>query len=130
MILLAFLRKTGRIGSFGRAPARPQDRDLLALVDILTPSESEALGLLGKGGGDVEVAAAAAIARQLIAIGPRTVILKLGDKGAWVEADGMSQQLPTHEVEEVDATAAGDTFNGTTCTPTTSTSRSRPTSSA
>jgi ribokinase len=40
------------------------------------------------------------------------VILKLGDKGAWLAREQGSQSFPACKVEAVDATAAGDTFNG------------------
>lgn len=109
---LAVARKNGATTILDPAPARPLEQDLLQQVDILTPNESEALGLLGKTGGDVGVPEAAALARELLALGPQTVIVKLGDKGAWVETDGVSRHFPTHAVEAVDATAAGDTFNG------------------
>jgi len=60
---LAVARKNGSTTILDPAPARPLEQDLLRLVDILTPNEREALGLLGKPGGDVGVADAAALAR-------------------------------------------------------------------
>lgn len=109
---LAFARRAGARTILDPAPARALEATLLEEVDILTPNESEALVLLDEPGGGVDVADAAAIARRLRARGPRTVILKLGRAGAWVEAEGLSRPFPTHAVEAVDATAAGDTFNG------------------
>jgi ribokinase len=94
------------------APARPLETTLLQQVDILTPNESEALSLLGERGSEVTLADAAALARRLRQLGPPTVILKLGAAGAWLEAEGQSRHFPTPKVEAIDATAAGDTFNG------------------
>lgn len=94
------------------APARPLDAALLADVDILTPNESEARALLGLTGSDISLDEAPDIARQLLALGPRRVILKLGDKGVWLADETCSQHFAAPRVEAVDVTAAGDCFNG------------------
>jgi ribokinase len=94
------------------APARALDTSLLEPVDILTPNESEALALLGAGGDEILLADAPAVARRLLALGPRLVILKLGDKGAYVCGGGLERHFPARRVMAVDATAAGDCFNG------------------
>jgi ribokinase len=109
---LALGRRSGATTILDPAPARPLTGDLLALVDILTPNESEALVLLGEPGAEVTLSEAAAVARRLRQLGPPTVILKLGAAGAWLEADGQSRHFPARTVEAIDATAAGDTFNG------------------
>ena len=90
------------------APARALPRELLSLVDWLTPNEGEAATLLGlKELGDPLVAA-----RNLKALGPRGVVLKLGGAGAVLLEDEAPQLIPAHKVEAVDTTAAGDAFNG------------------
>lgn len=94
------------------APARPLDASLLENVDTLTPNESEALTLAGLGGDEIALADAPAVARRLLALGPRRAILKLGDKGAYVCGEGVDRHFPARQVEAVDATAAGDCFNG------------------
>jgi ribokinase len=94
------------------APARPLDAALLADVDILTPNESEARALLRLTGSDISLDEAPDIARQLLALGPRRVILKLGDKGVWLADETCSQHFAAPRVEAVDVTAAGDCFNG------------------
>jgi ribokinase len=94
------------------APARPLDDGLLARVDILTPNESEARILLGRPAGAVSLAEAPALARALRARGPKAVILKLGEKGAWMDDGSAARHFPAREVKAIDATAAGDTFNG------------------
>ena len=108
----AFARARGMTVILDPAPARPLSAALLGNVDILTPNETEALILLGLPPGDVSPADAPRLAATLRAQGPRCVILKLGDKGAWY-SDGTSEgHVPAFEVDAVDATAAGDTFNG------------------
>ncbi|MBI4907661.1 MAG: ribokinase [Acidobacteria bacterium] len=95
------------------APAQPLPRDLLQLVDILTPNESEACVLLGKEPARVSFAEARELARQLLAqTGVSSVAMKLGDQGClWVDG---ARELPVEgfRVDSVDTTAAGDTFNG------------------
>src|SRR5262245_14401529 len=66
------------------APARPLGSSLLANVDILTPNESEALSLLELDGDEISFDLFGEIARRLLSLGPRTVVLKLGEKGAYL----------------------------------------------
>jgi ribokinase len=94
------------------APARPLPPALLAHIDILTPNESEARVLLGQPPGDVTEAEAPAIAAALRRLGPRTAIVKMGGKGAWLDDGCGSRHIPGFAVKAVDTTAAGDTFNG------------------
>ncbi len=93
------------------APAQPLAAELLARVDILTPNESEALMLLGRPAARVTVSEAPELAAALRAMGPRTVILKLGDRGCYWAGDGGAAHFPAFEVEPCDTTAAGDVFN-------------------
>jgi ribokinase len=94
------------------APAKPIAPGLLSQIDILTPNESEALYLLGRTGNVIPVEEAANVARELLMVGPRQVILKLGKNGAWYTDGQRSQHFPARTVQAIDATAAGDTFNG------------------
>jgi ribokinase len=102
-------RESGIVFILDPAPARALPRELLMHVDWLTPNESEAAALLGvKELGDPLKAAAA-----LKALGPRGVILKLGEAGAvLLEDDAPPVLIEAHKVEAVDTTAAGDAFNG------------------
>ena len=94
------------------APARPLSPALLRAVDILTPNESEALVLLGLRGSVVSIDEAAVLGRRLLDLGPGAVLLKLGAKGAFLTDAAGGRHFPTRQVSAVDATAAGDTFNG------------------
>jgi len=101
-------REKGIVFILDPAPARALPRELLTLVDWLTPNESEAAALLGlKGLGDPLGAA-----KNLKALGPRGVVLKLGQAGAVLLEDDAPVLIPAHKVEAVDTTAAGDAFNG------------------
>jgi len=90
--------------------------DLLNQVDILTPNESEALALVGASGNHIPLAGAADIARRLLALGPRQVILKLGDQGAFLADGERTRHFPARSVAARDTTAAGDCFNGALAT--------------
>ena len=94
------------------APATPLSQALLQSLDLLTPNETEALLLLGRRASTVTLEEAPEIASQLLQLGPKHVILKLGEKGAWMADEHRSLHFPAHKVAAVDATAAGDTFNG------------------
>jgi ribokinase len=82
----------------------------LSLVDIVTPNEIETEILTGIRPKDRERAAAAA--HILHARGPSAVILKLGDRGAYVSAGGEATTLKAFKVDAIDTVAAGDCFNG------------------
>ncbi len=88
------------------APSSPLPDELFAHVDILTPNETEAAVLTGRG--TPEEAALA-----LLQKGIRTVIVTLGEAGALVvTGPDQVRRVPGFRVEAVDATAAGDAFNG------------------
>lgn len=94
------------------APSQPLSATLLQGIDILTPNESEACLLLGLDGITIELDETPRVARALLALGPRCVVLKLGAKGVWLADDNRSRHFPARRVEAVDVTAAGDCFNG------------------
>jgi ribokinase len=48
----------------------------------------------------------------LLAMGPKTVVLTLGARGAYVAGDGGRALVPGFAVEAVDTTAAGDVHCG------------------
>ncbi len=109
---LALARSEGARTILDPAPAQPLDSALLAQVDILTPNETEALMLLGRPSARLPLEEAPAVAAALLALGPRAVILKLGDQGCFY-SDGQQQlHSPGFAVTVCDSTAAGDTFNG------------------
>jgi ribokinase len=95
------------------APALPSlPPQLLRHVDMLTPNEAEAKQLAGARSGALSLDEARAIARQLQATYLKTIIMKLGSRGALL-ADGEEVTLiPAPRVTVVDTTAAGDVFNG------------------
>lgn len=92
------------------APARELPDELLALVDIITPNETEAEKLTGIRVESDEDAAKAA--NVLHAKGIGTVMITLGSRGVWLSAEGESRRILGFRVQAIDTIAAGDTFNG------------------
>lgn len=113
---LALGRQRRVITILDPAPAQPLSRDLLELVDLLTPNESEAAVLLGEPPRSLTVEDAYAMGERLLDLGPRAVILKLGEDGAVFLNRLQRFHVPGFAVRAVDTTAAGDTFNGALAT--------------
>jgi ribokinase len=109
---MAMARNEGAKTILDPAPAQSLPRELLAMVDLLTPNETEALMLLGQPASRLSVHEAPQVASALLDLGPAAVILKLGDQGAFYFDRGQSIHISGFKVEACDTTAAGDTFNG------------------
>jgi ribokinase len=92
------------------APKEPFSADIVAVVDVVTPNESETAGLLGWQPATPDDALRAA--RELKAKGFRTALVKLGAKG--VAFSGLTEEgfVPPFKVTAIDTVAAGDSFNG------------------
>ncbi|TXE35091.1 ribokinase [Serratia marcescens] len=94
------------------APARELPDELLAMIDIITPNETEAQRLTGIAVDNDDDAARAA--QALHDKGIATVIITLGSRGVWLSenGNGNGKRVPGFKVQAVDTIAAGDTFNG------------------
>jgi len=92
------------------APAQPLTDDLLQLIDIITPNETEAEQLTGIKVSDM--ASAQLAADRLHSKGIKLVMITLGSQGVWISENGQGLQIKGFRVKAVDTTAAGDTFNG------------------
>jgi ribokinase len=93
------------------APSTALPDEFVRLVDVLTPNESEAAILAGMPPGRMNVAQAFEVAKKLQQLGPRTVIVKLGDQGCALRDGNDEHALAAPVVKAVDTTAAGDVFN-------------------
>lgn len=92
------------------APAQPLSSELLALVDLITPNQTEAELLTGvKVTGEASAAEASARFHQM---GIADVMITLGSQGVYCSNAKQQALIPGFRVEAVDTTAAGDTFNG------------------
>ena len=108
---LRLAREEGVVTILDPAPAQLLSAEVLSQVDILTPNENEALKVLGRPGHGIPLGDAAEVAAELLGLGPRTVVLKLGSDGCFLNEPGWQGHVPGFPVKAVDTTAAGDTFN-------------------
>ena len=92
------------------APVQELPLELYQNVDILTPNQIEAAQLVGFPVDNQEAAAQAA--KMLRQRGIGTVIVKLGDQGAFCASESESFFVPAFPIQAVDSVAAGDAFNG------------------
>ncbi|MGG0812313.1 ribokinase [Paenibacillus alvei] len=90
------------------APALELDEQLLSLVTVITPNEHELAELLGISSQGNTFDWQSALQTM-----PGKIVLTKGAEGAyWSDADGELHHCPSHHVDVVDTTGAGDTFNG------------------
>jgi sugar/nucleoside kinase (ribokinase family) len=86
--------------------ARQRPLEALADLDFIFPNLDEARLL----GGTDDLAEAAARIREL---GPKTVIVTLGEQGCYIESDQVTMLVPAYPAAKVvDSTGAGDAFCG------------------
>jgi ribokinase len=91
------------------APARKLPREVLKLVDTLTPNETEAAILAGQDPSSVQTDSL----RQLASIlGIPNLVVTLGSKGACIIQNGQTNYVSPYVITPVDTTASGDAFNG------------------
>ena len=92
------------------APAEPLREELLRNLYLITPNRSEASRISGIEVKDMESAQRAA--KAIYDMGPRNVIITLGAEGSLIYDGQMFMRVEAIQVEAVDTTAAGDTYNG------------------
>jgi ribokinase len=107
-------RKHGTFVALNPAPA-PVDgklpKELLENVDVIIPNQTEAELMTGIKVNDEKSALAAA--EELKKLGPKNVIITLGELGALLAEDGKTPLvIPSYKVNAIDTTAAGDAFCG------------------
>jgi ribokinase len=93
------------------APARTLSEELMSLLYLITPNETEAYWMTGVKVTDEKSAARASVI--LLEKGVKHVIITMGAMGAYLHSEEYKGLIPGIKVQVVDTTAAGDTFNGT-----------------
>lgn len=91
------------------APAQALPEELVRLADVITPNQTEAAILAGAQGEDKPPEA---LAQRLLAMGAGAVAMTLGAEGALLVTKEGAERVASPKVKAVDATAAGDAFNG------------------
>jgi ribokinase len=109
--VLHVAKKNGVKTILNPAPAQPLSDELLGMVDIITPNESETEILIGINPVNENQLNEAA-SRLLSKVG-EAVLITLGEKGVYIASKNEDNKLiPSIKVKAVDSTAAGDVFNG------------------
>jgi ribokinase len=102
-------RSRGAITILNPAPVRPLSSSILNAVDILTPNAVEAKVLAGLA--PDATMPPASIARALLRLGVKQVVMTLGEKGVLVVTESVTTEIPAICVNVADTTGAGDSFN-------------------
>lgn len=92
------------------APAKALPNELLSLIDIIVPNETEAELLSG-----IKVTNEQSMkdnANYFLSIGIKTVLITLGKQGTYFATKNQSQHIEAYKGNAIDTTAAGDTFIG------------------
>lgn len=90
-------------------PPRPYGPEVWGRADVISPNELELATLVGHPVNEQDQVSAA---RELLAAGPRAVVLKRGARGALVVTRDHAYAVPAFPVPVVDTTGAGDAFSG------------------
>jgi len=92
------------------APAQQLPDELLKMLYLITPNETEAELLTGIP--VIDSVSAERAAKVLLSKGVQVVVLTLGSKGALIVTESLCHLVPAIKVSAIDTTAAGDCFNG------------------
>jgi ribokinase len=92
------------------APAAKLPSEIWDYLDIVVPNEHEASFLTGNRVDGLETAEIAA--KNLVSMGAKVAVVKIGPKGVVVAENISTYYIPSFSVVQVDSTAAGDTFAG------------------
>jgi ribokinase len=92
------------------APANNIPDEIMAMIDIVTPNETEAKAFTGI---DVKTKDDAKKAAEVFfKLGVKQVVITMGSLGAYANNGQKDEFLPCLPVNAVDTTGAGDAFNG------------------
>lgn len=94
-------------------PARHLPAQLMHKVAWITPNETEAQLLANNANSPTSELELRELAEYFMGLGPKNVLLKLGERGAYIATrEGLRASIPAYPVQAADTTAAGDAFNG------------------
>ena len=95
---LAAARKSGTMTVLNPAPYKALTVEILSLVDVIVPNETESVACGGT--------------QSLLASGVARVVTTLGEKGAVINTASSESSIAPHKVIAVDTVGAGDAFIG------------------
>ena len=95
---LAAARRSGAVTVLNPAPYKSLTEDILSLIDVIVPNETESAACGGT--------------NALLTAGVATVVTTLGEKGAVINSASGEINIAPHKVVAVDTVGAGDAFIG------------------
>jgi len=95
---LTLARRSGTLTVLNPAPYKSLTEDVLSLVDVIVPNETESAACGGT--------------NALLKAGVATVVTTLGEKGAVINTASSETRIAPHKVVAVDTVGAGDAFIG------------------
>jgi len=109
---IRFVKLQGATVILDPAPAVPLTAELLALVDYLTPNETEARIVAGLPPQPQEGEHPWEAAQRILALGCPNVVQKAGGRGSFLVTAQGGEARPAFPVAVADTVGAGDAFNG------------------
>lgn len=109
-IALEYASRSPAVVMLNPAPYSDRVQEIVHLVDIITPNETEAESLTGVSITGLDSAKLAA--QKIHEMGPKAVILTLGSKGALLFDGDKHQFFESYKAVVTDTSGAGDSFNG------------------
>lgn len=107
---LKMAKEQGALTLLNPSPPVPLPSNTLSLVDFIVPNELEAQLLTGiKWKEDIDIRK---IAKKLLEMGPKNVVITLGSKGLFFKDKVEEIRMRAFKVKVIDTTAAGDAFMG------------------
>ncbi len=106
-------RDAGAVTVLNPAPFFTRDSFVvgyLHLVDVLIPNQLEAQLILGRESEDLDC-----LARDLLALGVKQVVLTIGEQGSILYEKACRLEQPSFALDVVDTTGASDAFVGAYC---------------
>lgn len=95
------------------APAKELDHEILQLIDVITPNESEVFKLTGVNVDDGDLKSLRRAANIFFNNGVKKILITLGDKGSYANDGEYDKIIPPIKLDDVvDTTGAGDAYNG------------------
>jgi ribokinase len=102
-------RACGAITILNPAPAHSLPPETLEKASVVTPNETEAKAMLGHD--PHAVIPPERLAREIMRLGARQVVVTLGGQGAIIVTESLEIDVPAIDIPVVDTTGAGDAFN-------------------
>lgn len=106
--LLRKARSRNVLSVLDAGPAQQVPESIVELADIVSPNETEAEAMTGVAVSTVDDARQAAA--QLLAMGAKSAVIKMGASGALYMSGKEWLHVPAYPVDAVDTVAAGDAF--------------------